>query len=268
MTKPLVRDYMSKKVKYLPSDITVKRAVDILMESESHTFPVVDKDKKLVGFITAKRLLRYIKKPSMRIKNIINQSPVLLHPDVPLESAERIMFRYGLRKLPVVDDEQHLVGIITHTDISRSNIERTTPRKVNMIKKMLEDEHGLNVELRHYIVPIKSLYPTQNVIHADELDGRKYEIQKGLAEPIIVIKKKDYFVLVDGHHRVVAALQLGIPELMAHVLEIDSDIELGMEKTARNMGLKNLNDIEITDHRCHPSIEIRTKVLKTRGKDF
>jgi len=48
---------------------------------------------------------------------------------------------------------------------------------------------------------IVDLVPTQSKIFADELEGRKYELEKGLAEPLIVIQKRNKILLVDGHHR-------------------------------------------------------------------
>jgi len=157
-----------------------------------------------------------------------------------------------------------LVGIISNSDILRSHIERATPRKVEMVKDLIESEHGVKVNVKRYLVPIDKLHPTQNKIYADELQGREYELRRGLAEPLIVIKKKNYFVLVDGHHRAIAAKNLEIRELMTHVLEMDKNIELGMEKSARKKGLLGINDIEVMDYAQHPLVEITTKLVKKK----
>ena len=90
---------------------------------------------------------------------------------------------------------------------------------------------------------------------------RKYELKKGLAEPIIVVKRKSYFVLIDGHHRAVAALKLGIHELMAHVLEMYPETELNMEVEARRKNLITLDDIGIIEYQ-HPLTDIITKIRK------
>ena len=87
-------------------------------------------------------------------------------------------------------------------------------------------------------------------------------MKRGLAEPLIVVKKRNYFVLVDGHHRVIAARGLGIKEIMAHVLEPDRDVELGMEKSAREAGLLTLDDIKVIDYAQHPLVEITTKLIR------
>lgn len=260
-SKAKVKDYMTAEVDYIPYDTTVMDAIKILIKSTHQNFPVV-KDGNLVGFITAKQLLRNYQTPNRPIKDIIKEKLIVAHPDMDLDDAARVMFRYGLKKLPVIDDNGKLVGIITNTDILRSHIERATPRKVEMIKNLLESEHNVRIGVKMYPVPLENLHPTQNMIHADELEGREYELKRGLTEPIIVVKKRNYFVLVDGHHRVIAALNLGIKELMAHVLELDRDVDLGMEKTARDMGLFRLNDIKIVDYAQHPLIEITTRLMK------
>jgi IMP dehydrogenase len=130
-----------------------------------------------------------------------------------------------------------------------------------MVKNLIENEHGVKVSVSKYEVPIAKLHPTQHTIYADELEGRKYELRRGLAEPLIVIKKRNYFVLVDGHHRAVAALVLGIGELMSHVLEMDRDMELGMERNAKERNLLSLRDIKIMDDAQHPLVEITTRLV-------
>ncbi len=100
------------------------------------------------------------------------------------------------------------------------------------------------------------LIPTQSRIYADELKGRIHELKRGLAEPIVVIKKDSRYYLVDGHHRVVAAAKLGIKELDAYIIEVPDSIELGIEKLVRKKGLKSVRDIEIIEDVPHPLVEI------------
>ena len=260
-TKALVKEYMTEKVDYIPAETTVEKAIEIFVKSTHHTFPVTRKGN-LLGFITAKDLLGCYKTPKKQVKEITQGKILVARPELALDDAARVMFRSGLRQLPVVDDKGRLIGIVTNTDILRSHIERATPRKVDMVKNLLESKHGVKIKVRMYPVPLNKLRPTQTRIHADELQGRLYELKRGLAEPLIVVKRKNYFVLVDGHHRVIAAKELGIKEIMAHVLEPESDIETGMEKAAKDSGLLTLDDIKIIDDAQHPLVEITTKLVK------
>ncbi len=97
--------------------------------------------------------------------------------------------------------------------------------------------HNVNITVVRGEVNIDDLVPTQGKVFADELEGRIYELKKGLAEPIIVIHKPEHWLLADGHHRVVAAKRLGIEKIDAYILQVPKDIRLGMEKTARDAGL-------------------------------
>ncbi len=264
-TKLRVRDYMTSHVDKISQDITVKDAIEILTKSTHHDYFPVVKNSELVGFITAKQLLRNYNNPDKLIKEILDNKIIVATPDLYLDDAARVMFRNGLKKLPVVDEKGTLIGIITNTDILRSHIERATPRKVEMVKKLLESECNTKITVKIYPVPLDKLHPTQDRIHADELEGRIYELKRGLAEPIIVVKKRNYFVLVDGHHRVIAAKKLKIGELMAHVLEPETDIFLRMEKAAMDRGLITLDDIKIIDYAQHPLVEITTKLIKRKS---
>ncbi len=54
---------------------------------------------------------------------------LVAHPDMAVHDAARVILRSGIQKLPVVDDAGHLVGIISNTDVIRSQIDRATPRR-------------------------------------------------------------------------------------------------------------------------------------------
>jgi len=139
-------------------------------------------------------------------------------------------------KLPVVDDKGNLVGIITNSDVIRSQIERADPQKVWKLKKTLETLHNVSIVVNRGEVDINDLVPTQGKIFADELEGRIYELKKGLAEPLIVIHKPGRWLLADGHHRVVAAKRLGIQKIDAYILEIPKDIPPGNGKIGAGLG--------------------------------
>jgi len=256
-----VKDYMTKDVLTVSSDISVRDAISIMLDSAHHSLPVV-KGKKIVGFVTAKELLRHYHPLGLTVSDIIRNGTITADPGMSLDDAARIMFRFWMEKLPVADDDGNLVGLLSNIDVLRSHIERASPSKASKLKIALEGLHDVKIRGRTGKIPIENLLPTQKMIYADELQGREYEIKKGLAEPIIVIKKKDYHVLIDGHHRVIAALRLGIKELDAHILEMDRDVELGIEKTAREQGLRTPDDIEIIDYAHHPLVEITTRLLK------
>ena len=102
--KAKVEDYIVRDVQYIPHTFTVREATKKLISTEFHGMPVCE-DSKLVGFITAKELLRAAHQPDACVLDIIRHGTYTATPNMDLDDAARILFRYGLRNLPVVDEE-------------------------------------------------------------------------------------------------------------------------------------------------------------------
>ncbi len=258
--RALVKDYMTQDVLTVSPDDLVIDVAQRIAESDGHNgFPVTER-RQVKGFVSARDLL--LANEEDPIFKVMATDLVVAHPEMRVTDAARVILRSGIQKLPVVDDANNLVGIISNADVIRSQIERVTPEKVGKLKQTLERIHELEFTDERRMVSIKALVPTQKRVYADELEGRQYEMERGLAEPLVVIDVNGRLLLADGHHRVLAAKRLGIDELEAYVIVVeDPDIELGMERTARQEGLKSVDDIEVVDYARHPLIE-RTERLK------
>ena len=255
MSKLRVKDYMTRNVVTLSPEDTVEDAIKLIEETGHDSFPVV-KDGFLVGYVSSIDLLK--KDPKMKIREVMKREIHVAKEDMLLRDVARVMFRTGHSKLPVVDNEGRLVGIISNIDVIRSQIERATPEKVEKLKRTLEKLHGVNINIKRDVVDVNKLIPTQTKVYADELRGRIHEIRKGLADPIVVIKKDGRYYLVDGHHRAVASLKVGQKKLEAYVLEVPENVELGMEKLIKRKGIKSLKDVEVVEE-GQPLVEITLK---------
>jgi IMP dehydrogenase len=256
-----VSNYMVREVVSIPPDYTVEQARKKLIETEFHGLPVAE-NGHIIGFVTAKELLRAIDRPNDRVRDIIKIGTITVSPDMDIDDASRVLFRYGLRNVPVVDENGLAVGMLSNIDIIRSHIEKATPNKINMLKTFLEKKHGVSIAIKRRVIPIEMIRPTQHEVFADELRGRQYEIKRGLVEPLIVIQKNNHYVLVDGHHRVLAARDMGVRQFQAFVLEPDREVDLGMEKTADEMGIHTLDDVKIIQSSHHPLVQVYTRLLK------
>ena len=259
MDKKRVRNYMTYDVVSVDISGTAKDVIDKIQKTLHDGFPVVDKDT-VVGYVSARDLL-FIQ-PDTPVREVMSDRLIVADPDMDINDAARVIFRSGIQKLPVVDEKSHLLGIISNSDVIRSQIEHVSPEKVFNFISTLKKLYGVDPSLNRGTVPVKDLLPTQSKIYEDELEGRIYEIKKGLAEPIIVVRRPGRIILVDGHHRAVAAKRMGITALDAYIIEIKEDIELGMERTAHTMNLKNLDDIQILDYARHPLVAITNRLVK------
>jgi len=255
---PKVKNYMTQEVDTVSPENTVKDVIELIKKTGHDGFPVVEYGK-VTGYVSASGLLE--KALDEKISRVMSRDVLVADTEMEMSDVARVIFRSGKSKLPVVDNSGHLRGIITNSDVIRSHIERTSPQKVWTLKKTLETIHNIHVDVIRETVNIDELVPTQPKVYADELDGRIYELKKGLAEPIVVIRKSNRLILVDGHHRVIAARKLGIKSMDAYVIPIGDEINLGMEKTARSSGLHTMSDVRILDYARHPLVEI-TKRLK------
>ncbi len=250
---PRVEEYMTRNVATVSPDDTVAEVSERIVTSDSHTgFPVTD-GRTVVGFVEATDLL--LADGSAPIFTVMSEDTIVAHPEMNVTDAARVILRSGIQRLPVVDDADHLVGIISNTDVIRSQIERATPEKVDKLSETLEEIHDITVSDHHREIALADLLPTQSRVYADELAGRRYELENGLAEPLVVIDNGGRLILADGHHRVLAADRIGIERMDAYVIRIDADIDLGMERTAYNEGLESIDDVEVVDYARHPLVE-------------
>ena len=99
---------------------TVKDALDLMAEYHIGGIPVVDKDNKLVGIVT-NRDLRFQSDLNRKIDEVMTkENLVVTHQQADLESASKILLEHKIEKLPVVDEENHLIGLITYKDITKA----------------------------------------------------------------------------------------------------------------------------------------------------
>ena len=238
---------------------TARDVIEAIRSTQHDGFPVVD-GKQVVGYIAARDLLFVY--PNTPIGKIMSKHLIVADPEMSINDAARVIFRSGIQKLPVVDENNHLIGIISNSDVIRSQIEHVSPEKVFKFIETLKTLHGIEPKLKRGSISIDDLLPTQSKIYQDELEGRMYEIKKGLAEPLIVIKRPGKLILVDGHHRAVAAKRLGIKTLDAYIIELEENIELGMEKTAKAMNLSTLDDIQVLDYARHPLVAVTHRLVR------
>jgi CBS domain-containing protein len=259
MDKKKVRDYMTYDVVTVDMHGTARDVLETIKRTNHDGFPVVNGDQ-VVGYIAARDLL-FIP-PATPVERLMSRHLIVADPEMSINDAARVIFRSGIQKLPVIDDKNRLVGIISNSDVIRSQIEHVSPEKVFKFIETLRKLYNIEPVLNRDMVSIDSLLPTQAKIYEDELEGRMYELKKGLAEPLIVVKRADRYILVDGHHRAIAAKRLGIKDLEAYIIEVDPNVELGIERTARALNLATLDDIKVLDYARHPLVALTHRLVK------
>ena len=99
---------------------TVKDALDLMAEYHIGGIPVVDENKKLVGIVT-NRDLRFETNMSRPVCEVMtSENLVVTHQKTDMESAAKILRENKIEKLPVVDNDGNLIGLITYKDITKA----------------------------------------------------------------------------------------------------------------------------------------------------
>jgi len=101
-------------------DKKVSDALSMMSEFKIGGIPVVNKDNTLVGIVT-NRDLRFEKSMNKRIEEVMTKDNlVTTRQSINLEDAAEILQQHKIEKLPVVDSDYKLVGLITYKDITKA----------------------------------------------------------------------------------------------------------------------------------------------------
>ena len=99
---------------------TVKDALDIMSEYHIGGIPVVDDNNKLVGIVT-NRDLRFEKNLDRLVDEVMSKDNLITtHQQADMEAAAAILQEHKIEKLPVVDNDGKLIGLITYKDITKA----------------------------------------------------------------------------------------------------------------------------------------------------
>jgi len=140
-----IKEIMTRKVKSLSADISAKDALKILNKLKISGLPVIDKNTKLVGMFTEKDVLSYVlphyieqvgdftyrdnpksaKKKvaqlgSIPVAQLMRKEVVTVTEDAALCEVGRIMLTQKARRIPVLDKEGKMVGIVARCDVVRA----------------------------------------------------------------------------------------------------------------------------------------------------
>ncbi len=104
----------------LTADKTVEEADELMGKYKISGVPIVDEAGKLVGILT-NRDLRFITDYSIKISEVMTKENLVTAPvGTDLEGAQKILMKHKIEKLPLVDDNGMLKGLITIKDIEKA----------------------------------------------------------------------------------------------------------------------------------------------------
>lgn len=143
-----VRDAMSPDVRVISPDQSVCDAAKLMAEIDAGALPVGENDR-LVGMITdrdiAIRAVAEHKSPDAKVREIMSQEVLYCYDDQDLEDVAENMSEEKVRRMPVVNRDKRLVGIISVGDVALMEEAETAGRTVAEIS----EPGGLHSQTTH-----------------------------------------------------------------------------------------------------------------------
>jgi CBS domain-containing protein len=140
-----IKEVMTRDVTSISPQISAKEALDLLLKMEISGLPVIDEKNKLVGMFTEKDILRnvlpsYIEKvgrfvyeenpkliekkfqylKDLSVSKLMCKDVVTVDENTSLCEVARLMLTQKVRRIPVLDKEKKVVGIVAREDIVRA----------------------------------------------------------------------------------------------------------------------------------------------------
>ena len=143
-----IKDIMTKQVITVGEDDTVEKCANLLITYNLSGLPVIDDDGKVKGIVTEGDLIRraakidgpatlevlggiiYLESPKKFMeeikrsmaniaRDIMTKNVISVNPDKTIEDAATLLVQKNIKRLPVIDKEGNLVGIVSRKDIMK-----------------------------------------------------------------------------------------------------------------------------------------------------
>jgi len=113
-----VTQVMTPRPVYAYEDDDVMDALTLMVARNFGALPVLNREKKVSGIVTERELLLIFQDLDelFPVKKFMTKKVSTVYEDVPVFEAVKLMIRRGFRRLPIVDDQNKVKGIITAAD--------------------------------------------------------------------------------------------------------------------------------------------------------
>jgi len=132
ISKMTVADVMETDVYYYAEDSRGDQMATAMILGKFGSIPIVNKDKKLIGIVSEFDLLKAIKNRrklrEITAREIMTKSPITVREENRVEELINLLHREHLIRVPVLDGEGKLVGIVARRDILQGYIKSEATR--------------------------------------------------------------------------------------------------------------------------------------------
>lgn len=190
----------------ISKDHTVGDALTLMRENKIGGIPVIDAQNRLIGIVT-NRDLRFQRDMLRKIDDVMTKENLITTHNTDLEHAADVLLVNKIEKLPVVDNDGHLVGLITYRDITKvqdhpnackdakgrlrvaagvgitvdamDRVKALVDESVDAV--VLDSAHGHSVNVTRLLKEIKAAYPSLDVVVGNiaTAEATKFLIENG-----------------------------------------------------------------------------------------
>ncbi|MEI7589185.1 MAG: IMP dehydrogenase [Chitinophagia bacterium] len=161
---------------------TIGDALKLMKENKIGGIPIIDKTNKLVGILT-NRDLRFETDRKRKVSEVMTKENLVIAPEgTDLRKAEKILRQYKIEKLPVVNKQGKLIGLITYRDILQLS---AFPNAVkdNIGRLLVGAALGITKDLLDRAAALQSV--GVDIVSLDSAHGHS----KGVIEALKLLKK-------------------------------------------------------------------------------
>lgn len=116
-----VRDIMARDVACLNADDSIEQAAVLMKQYNIGSVPICMRNQ-VIGIVTdrdiALRAVAEGQESTQTVEDVMTRNPIVATPQMDVHEAARIMSEHQIRRLPVVENDGHLIGIVALGDIS------------------------------------------------------------------------------------------------------------------------------------------------------
>ncbi len=135
------RDIMTGNPECLTPDSTLQQAARLMRDGGFGAIPVVEDDsnRRVIGVITDRDIaVRHVAEghtDSCSVRDHMTEDVECVHTDDDVEDVETLMAEEQIRRVPVIDEQDRLVGMIAQADLARSDSTRDVGDTVKEISE-------------------------------------------------------------------------------------------------------------------------------------
>lgn len=149
-----IKDVMTKEVVTLDPGMTISEAWELMLKHFVKAMPVVDENRQVIGMLTDEDLIHRVglqqhlsvaarldeitineqlaslRSNSLKVADVMSKPAITAYASESLGNAAARMAKHEIKRLPVIDDQAKLVGVVSRVDILRQvvDIETKTPK--------------------------------------------------------------------------------------------------------------------------------------------